>query len=869
MASTGKKVTISKSLGLIPGSQDTVQIKWTVGSSWDQDIDHFNVYWYEKLKYVTNGKTTYSWDTCPQNEGKKYELSGKANTATYTVSANCIAVAFSITPVAKYIDPKKTSKGRKWTGTSVGGKTTSSTLYEFKENPSEQMPAPTISQIEGTDQLKFEVNNWYDTTVDMVMFRKAKVTSTGGYKDYEEFTADYSPMTRHARYVWSGAVGGNTYVVQVKCRNKNTQIWQKDTLYSDLSDPFTMAPQQNIDLPAPTLTSLTSHSVRVSFTADNFDDHTISYVSDPDDWNTDREQRVSVSDGATHYDLDVGDTGGVYYFRYRRENESGSGGWSKISQIALGLSPNAPTVWETTATMEVGTKLKVYWVHNPRDNSKETQWEIEWLIGEDTITDTGTDTPTTDPYDPEKTHEFEFDSSLEKYGIDTDIQIQYRVRTKGVTNTWSEFSAYRPITLWQPQTISLSLKNGQGETVTTLTSLPLVVEGTFSVLTQLPISWQLTITNDTSYEITDEYGEDIIVPADTIIFNRNYDINTALTANITAADVSLATGISYTVKLTGAFTSGILKNETMQFTTDFDAQEHVPDCRISIDPDYYTAFISAWCVDDDTQEPLDDILLSVYRKNVDGTFTMIVDNVDNDYILNVVDPHPALDFARYRVCAKSTVDGSVNYADFNEYIGEKSAVITWNENLPANTEDTEASMYGWAGTMLKLKWNVDIQDASDKDTSLVEYIGRKHPVAYYGTQLGMTSTWSSEIPKTDSESLELIRLLQQTTSDVYVREGYGTGYWAKVDVTYDIKHNSTTIPVTINVSRTDGGEAGVYKATVKSQVINLLDNINGIEFDVNSSGQLYYETDATYNGGEYGLNQGQIGVEVNGTEDFR
>ena len=39
------------------------------------------------------------------------------------------------------------------------------------------------------------------------------------------------------------------------------------------------------------------------------------------------------------------------------------------------------------------------------------------------------------------------------------------------------------------------------------------------------------------------------------------------------------------------------------------------------------------------------------------------------------------------------------------------------------------------------------------DKSLVEYIGRKHPVSYYGTQVGQTQTWSVEIPKTDTETI--------------------------------------------------------------------------------------------------------------------
>ena len=41
--------------------------------------------------------------------------------------------------------------------------------------------------------------------------------------------------------------------------------------------------------------------------------------------------------------------------------------------------------------------------------------------------------------------------------------------------------------------------------------------------------------------------------------------------------------------------------------------------------------------------------------------------------------------------------------------------------------------------------------------------------------------------------------------DVYVREPSGVGYWASISVSFGIKHCEVTIPVTLNITRVEGG----------------------------------------------------------------
>ena len=107
--------------------------------------------------------------------------------------------------------------------------------------------------------------------------------------------------------------------------------------------------------------------------------------------------------------------------------------------------------------------------------------------------------------------------------------------------------------------------------------------------------------------------------------------------------------------------------------------------------------------------------------------------------------------------------------------------------------------------MLKLPYNIDISDTNDIDVTMVEYIGRSHPVSYYGTQLGVTSTWNVEIDKRDKNTLYGLRKIAIYKEDVNVREPSGSGYWANVKVSFSQKHCELTIPVTLDITRVEGG----------------------------------------------------------------
>ena len=213
-------------------------------------------------------------------------------------------------------------------------------------------------------------------------------------------------------------------------------------------------------------------------------------------------------------------------------------------------------------------------------------------------------------------------------------------------------------------------------------------------------------------------------------------------------------------------------------------------------------------VQSDVAEMVEGITLSVYRRNYDGSFIEIGSGIVNTENTYVTDPHPALDFARYRIVAIDDSTGAVSYSDIpGYYVGVKSVIIQWDESwgdFEATSEEPLEEI-AWAGSMLKLPYNIDVSDSNTIDVSLVEYIGRQHPVSYYGTQLGVTSTWNVVIPKSDKITLYGLRRLAIYMGDVYVREPSGSGYWANISVSFHQNHCETTIPVTLNITRVEGG----------------------------------------------------------------
>ena len=421
--------------------------------------------------------------------------------------------------------------------------------------------------------------------------------------------------------------------------------------------------------------------------------------------------------------------------------------------------------------------------------------------------------------------------SAESYSIDTSkytegTSIQWRVKTAGMlkasnnTYVYSDWSVQRTIDVYAPPTVSVNLTDHTGDTFEELTTFPFNIAINSGPNTQTPLGYFISITANTAYEDVDEMGNNIFIGAGSEVLYRHIESSSRqLSLPISAGDINLKNNVSYTVKVTVGMNSGLSGESSEEFTVSLETPEYWPDAEIIYDEDTFTTSIRPYC-ESANGTLIDGILLSVYRREFDGTFTELASDIDNVSRTYVTDPHPSLDYARYRVVATDPSSGSISYYDVPGYpINEKSVIIQWDEQwqdydlLSDKTYEINGITYlddtdqqPWSGSLIKLPYNIDISDDNQVDVSLVKYIGRKHPVSYYGTQLGSTSSWSMVIPKEDKRTLYALRRLAIWTGDVYVREPSGSGYWASISVSFEQRHNDLTIPITIKVTRVEGGK---------------------------------------------------------------
>lgn len=444
------------------------------------------------------------------------------------------------------------------------------------------------------------------------------------------------------------------------------------------------------------------------------------------------------------------------------------------------------------------------------------------------------------------------------------VKIEWCVRTKGIVNEYSDLSVSRTVDIYAQPVLSLELTDSDAIEHTIFESFPIMVKAIPWPESQTPIGYHLSVVSNETYETVDNVGNAKIVSAGEEVYSKYFDIKNVLIAELSANNINLENNVSYMLKCVVSMDSGLTAEEEKLFGVVWEDSFIDPNAEIAIDKESLTANIRPFyeseryicyevafdsetgfyvetgeTVDDtegeifedaytangdvvyankdgilfyiseDTETTLiDGIKLSVYRREYDGRFVEIatgLNNVDNTF---VTDPHPALDFARYRVVAVTEETGAVSYIDIpGEPIAETSVVIQWDEEwTPYQTFNEDAMQErSWSGSMLKLPYNIDVSDSNKSDVSLINYVGRSHPVSYYGTHLGTTSTWNVEVPKSDKETLYALRKLAIWMGDVYVREPSGSGYWANISVSFSQKHRDVVMPVTLGITRVEGG----------------------------------------------------------------
>lgn len=829
---TSSQATI-KHFGLQANTQRTVFATWVWSKT---DTENYQVKW----EYDTGNGI---WFT-----GTNSTVDAKQS--IYDAPTHAKRVRFTVKPISKKrkVNNKESSY---WTASWSTAKT-----YSFADNPPEVPDVPTVT-LDGF-KLKASLEN---------IKANASIIQFALYKDnVKSKTGKASVKASSASFTFTVSAGSE---YKVQCRAYKSGDYSD---WSDFSAPQGTIPATPEGFKKCILQGDNHDQVYLEWdTCKTATSYEIEYANDQSYFdNTDKPTKKDVGN-VTQFtfvdefkiDSENGEAG-QWFFRFRAKNDKGESGWSTISSTKIGKAPSAPTTWSSTNSVVLGEPLTLYWVHNSEDGSSQTDAQLKLIINGNSKTEHIKNT--TDEDEKDKTSSYSVPTSRTAYykveqsndiwvetkeeveissgdiagSLVTDkgnpvysgttidgesicytmvneflypdgAEIQWSVQTLGEGHdSYSEWSVVRTVHIYAPPVVNLTVTDIDGAELETLTSFPFHLSAITEPKTQAPIGFHISIIANSSYDTVDIVGNDKTIIAGEPLYTTYIDSKDTLDEILSASDVDLENNQSYTIKVSAYMNSGLTAEASHEFTVAWDESELVfePNAEISFDDETYSAYIRPYCENADGV-PVEGIVLSVYRREFDGTFTEIGKDLLNTENSFVLDPHPALDLARYRVVATTIATGAVTYCDVPGYlVGCKAAIIQWDEawsNFDTSGSSDAIAEPAWSGSLLKLMYNIDITDKNKPDVELVEYIGRKHPVAYYGTQLGGTSIWSMDIPSDDKETLYGLRRLQTWMGNVYVREPSGTGYWAHVTVNIPQKHCALTIPITLDVTRVEGG----------------------------------------------------------------
>lgn len=823
MAAKQKKATKVK-IGLQKNTERTVYATW----EWKgKHTKEYSVMW----KYSTGNGIAFIGN----------ETTTTAKQSVWTAPSNATSVSVYIKPISTTY--KKNKKDvHYWT--CVWSTKVSYTIKESTKPEKPSAPKVTIEKFKLTAEADIYDKNTTQVEFYIVKDDKTKVKS-----------GTAKVVTNHAAFSCTISAGGEYKVrirgIRVSGKTKQYGDWSE---YSDGVGTIPSAPSK-----INTIKAISSTGVQLTWDkVSNATGYDVEYTTKKAYFDHSKETTtVSLSSNVSYADIVGLESGQEWFFRIRATNAQGQSGWCSPVSIVLGKPPAAPTTWSSTTTGMVGENLILYWVHNSEDGSSQTYAQLELIVNG--VSSVQTIKNSTDEDEKDLTSSYTVDTSKYNEGA----VIQWRVRTRGVIAEYGEWSIQRRIDIYAPPTLELGTSGinnwlwdtfnfltdtiytayGIGGTLQdTITSFPYYITAKAGPESQTPIGYQITITANEGYDALDYDGKEKRVSAGDEVYSKYFDAATghSLFVIINASDIDLENNISYTIHCTVSMDSGLTADATSEFIVAWTDEEFIPDAEIGIDSDTLTAYIRPYCEDEDGYL-LDDVTLSVYRREFDGTYTELARDIENQHVetdelldsndeilldssgkeligrdvnskaIFITDPHPALDYARYRIVAMSTITGAISYSDIPGYpVGENAAVIQWDEEWTqfdaiSDDDGDEMDEPPWTGSMLKLPYNLDVSDKGNTDVTFAKYIGRRHPVSYYGTQIGETSTWNVDVIKDDTETLYALRRLKAYTGDVYVREPSGSGYWASVQVSFNQKHCELTIPVTLDITRVDGG----------------------------------------------------------------
>ena len=755
----------------------------------------------------------------------------------------------------------------------------SSDTYTMDNNHGLTTPsAPTITSISATTVQLSLANIDTTNSPSKIQFQYSKYTNDGAGKGTST-AVDVAIQNRYVQHIYSNIETGYFYMFRARAYSSS---YARYSSWSDWSEVLYTPPAKPVGSSI-TWTSIDASSGRLSWDkVTGADSYKIQLAKDTNYFGTDYNATEVTSE--TNYTVISDLAAGKWYVRILATSEGNLGGgdsdWSNVSNFIMLTKPYPPTIWSSTTKLAKGDDLYLYVTPNSEDGAAAQVVKI--FINDGTSTRafnvTNIQNKVTNIYNAGTVTIKAFGSDLTDYEKDSVVDarntlgyymssrlkagdtIKWQAATyslKNDNNYLSDYSAAAEYVIYEKAVLSVSLYNSgeqvpeasdvitDGGTCYKVAALPVTIVPTYTPASILPVGYTVKLTSVDDVESASPDGTSQWYAAGTTIYSKYYEYSSDLEMTISPSDVGLTDGNIYRLTVTVTNAIGHKASADLYFVTDiggFGTNYMIEATDFAMDENYYTVSFVPACRDisdfltrRESDEDVDledcqtttpeDVTLSVYRVNVDGTATLIASDLTNGRT-TVTDIHPSLFKQTYRIVATSTSNGSIVYEDLE--IGEDNyplIIIQWNESsnladdisvteivnddgtksLEYTVDDEVVNPTEVFANMIILKYNIECSESYSMDTSLVEYIGREHPVGYYGTQLGETASWSADIPKSDHDTISMLRKLNRYGGDVYVRNQYGIGYWAQASASWSQSYDSMIISVSISINRVEGG----------------------------------------------------------------
>lgn len=784
----GLKVTV------LDQGDGTVIAQWRFNTG--STTDHFNIYW--EYWNTTNGVWVLSNGSSSSVPTSSYET--KDGVRWFQTTWSPSGAAETSTKLRIYVDPIPKS-GSSWRHGGVYS--TPITNPKWTNAHGEALEAP-----------DFDVD-WYGDLIRLNATSAPSLVESVAYYQSQDGGA-FSALRTSAVNTPVSVTPADGHYYKFAAR------WKLDSktlgTMSLPSDTYYGRPMAPTNLTAMVVScDAESGSVRLGWkdSGTTGDRYLVEWSEDPSAWDNHAEVESSEEDGKpdasgngwrTIGGLEPGKT---YWFRVRRVESKATdsyrqsgyacvGTGTNVYQVScvVGTVPAAPTLGQVPSAAVVDEPLTLSWTHNSEDGSAQTAYELQVNDGSWKTVSTGTTsqmltiTPATQGF---------VDGST----------LQWRVRTRGGLDTgsasdWSPWSATGSVTVWAKPTATISVSS-------VIEQLPVSigVSAGSTAAGNRPTRFWLSVIADEPYETVGPDGSSAwVAEGDAVWSGEAVPGDDGCTVagwevSLTVVDIRLVSGATYVVS-GGCYTAQGLVSEATPATFVADiGQTAVSGCDadVTFDRDTMSATIRPRCTDGPDGTLLNGVTLSVWRLGDDNV--LIGEWMANDGKAVCLDTHPNFGACTYRVVATDTVTGAQGYSDVTIDIKSPGIVIQWDEGWGEPTSDSDGVTF--SGERLVLPYNVDVSEQWAKQSSLNQWAGRKDPVSRYGTQRGRTATWSCVVSRYEGlDQVNAVRALAAYMGDVYVREPYGSGYWAHVDVSsLGIIHGERAVQVSLNVTKVE------------------------------------------------------------------